>query len=350
MNSGRVLVETLGGKSEDGEWTVLAVDGHPVQWRSILRVLPMGVQPLLAQAYRRRARVATRLPARAGGESDADPTAEVVVAVTPVLGPGDRVHAIQVCYASEGEALPLPYLVTAVDYSSDERSIYLGANPFGWELPDSRTSWTVPEAFRFVERFDDAMDLILHTLDPAEWLRWTGDITVRVGDAARRYRLVLRGGAGDERTQLRGLLLDVTESLAPEPASVDYATLAALGRRHEDHSYLALADVHKLRIIRWITDPIPGIQWKGTVDQRDTAHPDDIALVRGELERVLREGLSRNVIENIRMRRIGGGWTVIDVVSTMVPGSEPPVLLLIEMTVVGSTDDPDPTEPGPAGD
>ncbi|WP_216897184.1 GAF domain-containing protein [Nocardia alni] len=345
MNSGRVLVETLGGGSEDAEWTVLAVDGRPVRWRSILRVLPIGVQPLLVQAYRRRARVAARLPARVFGEPGADPTVEVVVAVTPVLGPRDRVHAIQVCYASGGDAMPLPYIVAAVDYSSDERSIYLAANPFGWRLPDGRSSWTVPEAFRFVERFDEAMDLILRTLDPVERLSWAGDLTVRAGDAARRYRLVLRGGAGGERTQLRGLLLDVTESLAPEPASVDYATLAALGRRHADHSYLALADVHKLRIIRWITDPVPGIQWKGTVDQRDTAHPDDLACVRGELERVLREGLSRNVIENIRMRRIGGGWTVIDVVSTMVPGSQPPVLLLIEMTVVGHTDDPDPTEP-----
>jgi hypothetical protein len=340
MNSGRVLVETLG----DDEWTVIAVDGRPVQWRSVVRVLPAVVQPIFVRAHRRGERVFTQVPASAFGDGAGDMT----VAVTPVFGPGHRVHGVQVCYAPAESSLPLPYPVAAFDYMSDQRSIHLMESPFGWNLPDSRVTWTVPEAFRYVERFDGAMDLILQTLDPAEGLRWAGDVTARVGEAARRYRLVLRGGAGADRTRLRGLLLDLTESLAPEPASFDQVTLAALGRAHTGHSYLALADVRDVRVIRWITDPVPDVQWQGTVDDRSTSHPDDVVRVRAELDRLVREGLSRGSFENIRMRRVGGGWVVVNAVSTIVPGVEPPVLLLTEITVVGYSDEPDPTEPGPA--
>lgn len=302
-----------------------------------MRVLRPEMLRMVERAHERGEPVRELLPGRAGG-------APLVIAARPVLGPDDDVNGVQVRFGPEGGSEAVPYSVIAFDYSSDAQLIRLAGSPFGWDLAPGRTNWTVPEAFRHVERCDGAMDLILRTLDSAEDTRWAGDVTARVGDGTRRYRLALRNGSGAARTRWRGLLLDVTESLAPEPASVDSVALATLGHRHPGPSYLALADVAAVRVIRWITDPVPDIQWKGVVDDRDTAHPDDAVRIRAELDRILRDGISRGFYENIRMRRIGGGWTVVDVVSTMLPARGKPVLALSEITVVGYTDDPDPTE------
>lgn|GEM_PF-6388596 len=339
MNGGRVLVETLGHRDD---WSVLAIDGRPVLWRSTVRVLRPEVLRMVEQVYGGGEPVRARLPGRPGGDG-----APIVVAAEPVFGTGNRVYGVQVRYEPRELPMGLSYSVAAFDYSSDERSIHLVGNPFGWQIPGDRMNWTVPEAFRYVERCDGAMDLILQAIDPADGMRWAGDVTARIGEVSRRYRLALRNGSGAARAHWRGLLLDVTESLAPEPASFDSMALATLGRRHPGPSHLALADVGAARIVRWITDPVPGIQWRGMVDDRDTSHPDDIPPVRVELDRLVREGISTGRFENIRMRRIGGGWTVIDAVSTMLPAPGKPVLLLSEMTVVGYCDDPDPDPAGP---
>ena len=337
MDSGRVLIETLG---EYEDWTVLAVDERPVRWRSVARVLRPAMQRTIEQVWRRGESVEVEPTRRSSGAWETE-----IVCTTPVFGIDGRVYAVQVRSAAARDQLPEPYSVVALDYSSQRRTIQLADNPFGWALPEGRSQWTVPEAFRHVRRCDGSMELIMQTRDPREGMRWAGDVTACVDGTPRRYHLALRNGAGTGLTRWRGLLHDVTEFLAPEPASVDTAAFAALGRQRPGRSYLVLADVEKVRLIRWVTDPVPGIQWKGVVDDRDTPHPDDVARILAEVERGVRAQETSGRVNGIRLRRNGGGWTVVDAVGTLVPTADSPMLLLIELTVTGYSDDPDPTEP-----
>ncbi|MBF6331786.1 GAF domain-containing protein [Nocardia transvalensis] len=336
MEGKRVLIETLG---ELEEWSVLAVDGRPAQWRVPRRVVTPAVLEVVTQAHERCEPAEAELSERARGEGP------LAVSALPIMGPGGRVHAVQVCMAPLGAPLPEPYAVAAFDYSSRTRSIRVDGTPFGWSLPRDRSNWTVPEAFRYVERFDGSMDLILRTLEPVENTRWIGDVTARIGEDLRRYRLALRNGRGNACTHWLGVVHDVTEHLAPEPISLDTAALTALGKQRSDRTHLVLADAQHVRLIRWITEPVPGIQWKGMVDDRDTPHPDDVARIFAEVGRNVQQGRPHGRVDRVRLRRIGGGWTVVDTAGTIIPTPESSALMLIEFTVVGSSDEPDPTEP-----
>ncbi len=335
MYGERVLVETLG---ERNTWTALAVDGRPAQWRSLVRVLPPRMLGVLADAHDRREPVDTWLSSWLPGDRRT-----MAVSATPMVGPGRRVHSVQMRSTPDGSALPDLYTVAAFGYSVPERSIRLGDNTFDWDLPAGRASWTVPEAFRFVERFDRSMELILHTLDPPDRLRWTADITVTMAGAPRRIRLALRSDP-DNRLLWRGLLHDVTDSLAPEPISLEGATLSALGRQQEGH-HLALTAVRDVRLIRWITEPVPEVRWHGTADSRDTPHPDDMARICTAIGDMVRGACTHTYLEGIRLRRIGTGWVVVDARCTVLPAPNAPALMLVELTVTGTSDAPDPAEP-----
>ncbi|RDI53971.1 GAF domain-containing protein [Nocardia mexicana] len=335
MYGERVLIETLG---ERETWTALAVDGRPAQWRSVLRVLSPETLRIVVAAFERAEAVEAEVPSRLPGDRRT-----MTVSATPVVGPDTRAHAVQVRTTPAGAALPAPYSVAAFGYSADTRAIQLGDQAAGWTVPADRANWTVPEAFRYVERFDGSMDLLLRTLDPSEHQRWAGDLTARVEGHPRRYRLALRSGA--DRQEWRGLLHDLTDHLVPEPISLDGATLSALGQQRSGRGHLVLADVRDVRLIRWVTDPVPGIQWKGTVDDRDTPHPDDVVRIFSTVGDMVRAGAMHARIGEVRLRRIGGGWTVVDARCTVLPAPGTPALMLIELTITGTSDDPDPTEP-----
>ncbi len=335
MEEVRVLIETLG---ERGDWTVLAVDDRLAEWRSPVRPLPPGGLRIVEQAHDSRESVLARLTGRDGDERS--------VLAGPIAGPDGRVHGVQVRMGAPGEPMPESYAVAAFAYSAQSRSIRLGDKPFGWKLPQERANWTVPEAFRYVERFDGSMDLILRTLEPAPNTRWVGDATARLGSDLRRYRLALRNGAEGDEHCWRGLIQDVTEYRAPEQVSLDGAALTALGRHGADgRRHLVLADVRDVRLIRWITDPVPGIQWKGMVDDRDTPHPDDVVRIFDEVGRIAGSGRQHGRVDGVRLRRLGGGWTVVNTTGTIIPTPEAVALMLIELDVVGDSDDPDPTTP-----
>jgi len=92
-------------------------------------------------------------------------------------------------------------------------------------------------------------------------------------------------------------------------------------------------DVSQARLISWFTDPVPGIQWKGTHDERDTPHPDDVVRIFQTMERLKAGGGKHAEIPGVRLRRLGGGWTVIDSRITVIPTTGP-MMVLAEMTPV----------------
>ncbi len=90
------------------------------------------------------------------------------------------------------------------------------------------------------------------------------------------------------------------------------------------------------RLISWFTDPVPGIQWKGTHDERDTPHPDDVVRIFQTMER-LKAGVGKHAeIPGVRLRRLDGGWTIIDSRITVIPTTGP-MMILAEMTPIEAT-------------
>ncbi|QHE73470.1 hypothetical protein GFS60_07130 (plasmid) [Rhodococcus sp. WAY2] len=101
-----------------------------------------------------------------------------------------------------------------------------------------------------------------------------------------------------------------------------------------------------MRLIDWITDPIPQIQWKGIVDNRDTPHPDDVQRIFHTAGQVFGGHTPRGEVKGIRLRRFGGGWTVVDASGGVLPAArDGPLLALVQFDITGTSIEPDPVPP-----
>ncbi len=212
---------------------------------------------------------------------------------------------------------------------------------FGFTRPDRR-HWTTPELFRYVEQFGDAMSLVVKSVRPESGDRWQGRLVLRIDGVRRAVHVAVRNGAA--RDDWRGLLFDSPQPAEPVNQFLELATLEAM-RAPTNETYVALMDLVRARLIRWVTDPLPGIQWKGVVDDRDTPHPDDVARIYAAAFDILSNGADQLQVNEVRLRRIGGGWTVVDAAATVLAHAGAPSLVLVALTVVGKSDDPDPTSP-----
>ncbi len=126
----------------------------------------------------------------------------------------------------------------------------------------------------------------------------------------------------------------VTDTVTPaEPTLDSVAFAAAMAGRAP--TAVALMDVEQARLINWFTDPVPGIQWKGTQDDRDTPHPDDVVRIFQTMQRLRTGGEKTAAIPGVRLRRLQGGWTVVESRITVIPTTGP-MMVLAEMTPVGT--------------
>ncbi len=197
------------------------------------------------------------------------------VAATPVIGPSGAVHAVQLWTGPPDTDPPRPANVAAIEWSATSRLIELAA-----EIRDpaedypftGRASLTAPEAFRHVARFDAAMSLIAKVLEPAPEDRWEGTATVNGPRTLRTVHLAMRSMPAPHQQAWRGLIHDVTDTVPPAQPTLDSVALAAMSAGRSPTA-VALMDVSQARLISWFTDPVPGIQWKGTQDDRDTPTP-----------------------------------------------------------------------------
>lgn len=203
------------------------------------------------------------------------------VAATPVLGPSGAVHAVQLWTGHPDADPPRPANVAAIEWSATSRLIELNAevrDPAEDYPYAGRASLTAPEAFRHVARFDAAMTLIAKALEPVPEDRWDGTATVYGPNTLRTVHLAMRSMPKPHQQAWRGIIHDVTDTVPPAAPTLDSVALAAAmaGRAP---TAVALMDVSQARLINWFTDPVPGIQWKGTQDNRDTPHPDDVVRI-----------------------------------------------------------------------
>ncbi len=231
----------------------------------------------------------------------------------------------------------------APPFAVEERSAELRLIELNAEVRDpaedypfaGRMSLTAPEAFSHVVRFDAAMSLIAKVLESVPEDRWEGTATVYGPRTLRTVHLAMRSMPAPRQQAWRGLIHDVTDAVPPAAPTLDSVALAAMtaGRAL---TAVALMDVSQARLISWFTDPVPGIQWKGTHDERDTPHPDDVVRIFQTMERLKAGGGKHAEIPGVRLRRLGGGWTVIDSRITVIPTTGP-MMVLAEMTPVEGT-------------
>jgi len=257
------------------------------------------------------------------------------VAATPVLGPSGAVHAVQLWTGHPDADPPRPANVAAIEWSATSRLIELNAevrDPAEDYPYAGRASLTAPEAFRHVARFDAAITLIAKALEPVPEDRWDGTATVYGPNTLRTVHLAMRSMPEPHQQAWRGIIHDVTDIVPPAAPTLDSVALAAAmaGRAP---TAVALMDVSQARLINWFTDPVPGIQWKGTQDNRDTPHPDDVVRIFQTMQRLRTGDEKTAAIPGVRLRRIEGGWTVVDSRVTVI-STTTPMMVLAEMTPV----------------
>lgn len=270
----------------------------------------------------------------------------------PIIGPTE-VHGVQLWIGpSTSEPQTSPATALAFDWDSTLRLVELPAT-----LPDlfsadvvasDRRTFTAPEALRYMS-VDDGLGLISRVLEPHAGSTWNGLARVR-GSAGRTGVAHLVLAAQQDNQVWRGLLHDVSAN-SPLPRSLESAALAAMSQVALS-THIVLMDLSRMRLIQWITDPPTGIQWKGMVDNRDAPHPDDVKRIFEAVAEVFTGKTDRAEVANIRLRRFGGGWTVVNGSGAVIRHEGGPQLGLIEMKVIGESDEPDPvpaTDPGHPG-
>lgn len=337
MSAGRwTVVETMGAQDS---WSVVLLDGRPTEFKSLARSLPVPAISLVTEAFDSAAPVERQLP-----PSRRSQVGETIRAV-PVVAPDGVVHAVSVWVGDDApDSVPA---VGAFSYTSDKRLLRLSGEMhtrFDLPQPPHRTTWTGPEAFRRVVRFDTALDLISRTIDSTPNDRWQGQLTARMGNGLRRISCVFRNGSEDAATQWRCLAMDITEAVPPEPMTVETAALAALQSRGPA-TYIALMDIENAQLVRWVTDPIPDVMWQGIYDDRTTTHPEDAIRVREVGRRFADGSITSEQMTNVRFRHKNGGWTVVNANGSLLAHAGRATLILVEYTVVGHSDEPDPVPP-----
>ncbi|WP_433680914.1 GAF domain-containing protein [Nocardia sp. CA-119907] len=318
-----LLIETL-GRAEG--WSVLAVGTAPRQWKSFHRAVPARLQPLVVVAHANGSVVDQVLPLSRQAWSGRR------LRAVPIFGPDERVYAIHV-WVGPGDPPPRPGVAPLL---VDARTRSLDALPqcLGPHFDIDRTRWVGAESFEMVERFDGALDLVATITRSEPDSRWLGTATVR-SKAGPRSLLVAARNADTvaDRHRWLGLAVDVTDSIAPQRKSFEATALDML-RRAQPNLYLAIMDTAQIRLIRWVTEPVPALRWAG-VDERTVPHPADRARIIAARNTML-SGAPHAQLRNVRLASETNDWIIADLEISPLPSSTPgsPEFVLAQLEIV----------------
>ncbi len=285
---------------------------HTSLERSLRERLPHKLAIPIRDAIRNAAREAPR------GMTVIDFTASTRLAFAGIFGPDEQVHGMSVWIGDTSDEPGPPPAAAGITWNSTRRLIELPTTLprelRGPHLP-SRNPLTPPEFFRAFE-VEDSIDFIRTLLSPDPGAEYDCIARYqRAGESISAIHLALTGTA-DHGELWRGI---VHEVLPPEGSfpSLESATLAALPMLSPEDTHIVLVDVAKMRLLRWVTDPISEVQWKGQVDNRDTPHPDDVERIFAAVTPIFTGEARAAQIKGIRLRRLNGAvdgrrWLVID--------------------------------------
>lgn len=317
------LVETLGAP---GTWSMLTAGTTPREWASYHRAVPAALQPMIEAAHTTGQPVERVLP------KSRNPWSEHRFRAVPVLWPGARPHGVKVWVGEEAPQADLAVGSFVVDARARiVRSRPAGLGPHFGSAP---VEYTGAEPFQRIERFDRALEIvaILNRSEPES--RWSGVPTVHSAIGPRSLLVAARNGVADRRFTWRGLAVDVTDSVAPQAKSFEAATLDLL-RDSQPGLYLCILDTAQARQVRWVTEPVPGLRWRG-IDDRLIPHPDDRARIAAARAEIL-AGAARAELAGVRLATETDGWLVTDVELTPLPagaeGGAAPLFVLAQLRV-----------------
>ncbi|WP_280428152.1 hypothetical protein [Nocardia brasiliensis] len=133
-----------------------------------------------------------------------------------------------------------------------------------------------------------------------------------------RTLLLAAHNPDENRYHWLGLAVDVTESVAPQRKSFEAATLDLL-RGAQPNLYLAIVDLAQVRLIRWVTEPVPALRWGRGIDERTVPHPADRARIVAARDDI-RSGVERVTLTGVRLATDSGDWLVADLEASPLPG------------------------------
>ncbi|MFE3545517.1 GAF domain-containing protein [Nocardia sp. NPDC059177] len=315
------LVETLGGPES---WSMLTSGTTPREWASYQRAIPARLHPLVAAAYESGEPVERVLPKSRNSWSELSFRAE------PLGWPVARPHAVRVWVGAgepAGELAAAPFQVDAHARVVRTRPAGLGPN-FG----SAPVEYTGAEPFQRIERFDRALDIVAALTRSEPGSRWSAIATVESMAGPRSLLLAARNATDPRRRfEWRGVAVDVTDSVAPQLKSFEAATLELL-RGSRPGLYLVILDTAQVRAVRWVTEPVPGLRWRG-VDERTVPHPGDRARIAAARAEIL-AGAARAELPALRLATEQGGWLVADVEVSPLPGNGvAPAFVLAQLQV-----------------
>ncbi len=339
--SGWMVVETLAPTGDTGSVAVVVRDGLPKDWTSLQRALrPKRVadaaRVLVGRVIADRHGITETVPVRDGS---------VDLRLIPVCGPSGAVHGVLVHVGPTGSApsTPPPH-AAGYEWSAVERVFRFTPqmNMFLRDADRGRTTGTAPGLFEAIHDAESGMYLLTALIDARDGDRWDGTVAARTDSGPLPLRNIVRTARveadGEIDVVSRGLAVELRpDQLSSEGPSVEALALRSLTRSNP--TSIALVEVAAVRVVRWLTDPVEDVQWKGEVDRRDTPHPDDVLrLVQLYLEMDTWVDNSA-LLRDVRLRRRGGGWVVVDLRATRVPGQR---FILVEFQPTGISTEPDP--------
>ncbi|GGK57267.1 GAF domain-containing protein [Nocardia camponoti] len=314
------LVETLGAPDT---WSILASGTEPRDWTSYQRAVPARLQRIVAAAYESGQPVEVILP------KSRHPWSELRMRAVPVGWPGEPTLAVRVGVGDVADDLPAaPFLV-----NSRTRIVQTLPEGLGPHFSTGLVEFRGAEPFERVERFDGDLDFLATLGRSTPNSRWSGIATVYSAIGPRSLLIATRNGP--DRYSWRGLVIDVTDSVAPQQKSFEAATLDLL-RATQPDLYLLILDTAQLRQVRWVSEPVPNLRWRG-VDEREMVHPDDRARVAEIRTRIL-NGDKRAGVRDLRLSTESGGWLTADVEVSPLPGGgrdDIPAFVLAQVQVTG---------------
>jgi hypothetical protein len=274
-----------------------------------------------------------------------------LLAVTGIFGPHGTRHGMSVWVGSRDESPGPPPAAAGFEWDAQRRLIHLPPappEPFASRFTGGQATLTTPEFFRVAD-VEDSINLIRTLLSSEAGVEYDCIARyLRGGEAIAAIHLVVNSGSVPD-----GLWSGIGHDVLPPPGqwpSLESATLAALPKLAPEDTHIVLVDVAKMRLLRWVTDPVPAIMWKGTVDNRDTPHPDDVERIFAAALPVVTGEARSGTVTGIRLRHRDGGingnpiWTVVDADGTLLNdvADDGPKIGLIRFRVVGHSNDPDP--------
>ncbi|RJO72127.1 hypothetical protein D5S18_23435 [Nocardia panacis] len=315
-----LLIETL-GRAES--WSVVASGSRPRAWTSFRRAVPARLQPIIAAAHAGGVPLDQVLPQSRHAWS------ALRLLVIPVLGMDGRVCALRV-WVGTGEPPQAtgvaPFRIDAVTRRVDTLPDGLGPHFRGDPI-----SWLGAQSYATVERFDGALEFAATLARSAPDSRWLGTATVRGSTGPRSVLIAARNGDAPATTWF-GVAVDVTESVPPQPKSFEASTLDLL-RAEQPGLYLAIVDTARVRLIRWVSEPLPGPLWS-VPDERTLPHPADRTRILAA-RNAIRAGTPHTALAGIRLRTGANTWLTVDVEITPIPGGTPgaqgPEFALLQM-------------------